>query len=71
MVDSHFILQYAIYVKALDKLLKKELKNDYDYDRDFGGVIYLFLRGIGGRLENGKQTGVYFDKPDRRIIAAL
>jgi exodeoxyribonuclease V beta subunit len=71
MVDSHFVLQYTIYVKALDKLLEKELKDDYDYDRDFGGVIYLFLRGIGGRSENGKQTGVYFDKPDKRIIEAL
>ena len=70
MIDNYYVLQYGIYVKALDKLLKKELKN-YDYDRDFGGVIYLFLRGIGGRKEGEKQTGVYFDKPDKRIIEAL
>ena len=71
MIDSHFVLQYSIYTKALDKLLKKELKDNYDYDRDFGGAVYLFLRGIGGRTEDGRQTGVYFDKPDRRILDAL
>ena len=71
MIDNYYVLQYGIYVKALDKLLKKELKKAYDYDRDFGGVIYLFLRGIGGRKEGEKQTGVYFDKPDKRIIEAL
>ncbi len=69
MIKNRYVLQYSIYVKALDKLLNKELK-DYNYDEHFGGVIYLFLRGLGGNVD-GEPTGMFFDKPDRRILAAF
>lgn len=69
MIKNRYVLQYSIYVKALDKLLRKELK-DYNYNKQFGGVIYLFLRGLGGNVD-GKPTGMFFDKPDQRILDAF
>ena len=45
MAHSQYYLQYWLYVLALHRHLKT-VKSDYDYDRDVGGVRYLFLRGI-------------------------
>jgi exodeoxyribonuclease V beta subunit len=42
---------------------------DYDYATHFGGVYYLFLRGM--KPENGATTGVYFDRPDFKQIDSL
>jgi exodeoxyribonuclease V beta subunit len=61
-------LQYLLYTVALDRFLAARLP-DYDYDRHFGGVFYLFLRGIdAGR---GPAFGVYADRPAQRLIADL
>lgn len=66
-VKSHrYDLQYLIYTVALHRYLRRCIK-DYQYERDFGGVYYLFLRGI--RQQRG--TGIWFDKPSPRIIEAL
>lgn len=59
-------LQYLLYTLALHRYLKSR-KADYDYQRDFGGVAYLFLRGMNG--ETG--SGVYFDKPSLALIDEL
>ncbi|TNH05983.1 exodeoxyribonuclease V subunit beta [Testudinibacter sp. TR-2022] len=67
MAYHHYDLQYLIYTLALHRYLRQRDAN-YDYQRDFGGVYYLFLRGLNG--ENA-QTGVYFDKPDWRLIDGL
>ncbi|MBE2895162.1 exodeoxyribonuclease V subunit beta [Spirabiliibacterium falconis] len=60
-------LQYLLYTLALHRYLKYRLA-DYHYERDFGGVYYLFLRGMNG--ENS-QTGIYFDKPHFALIDGL
>ncbi|MBI9088823.1 MAG: exodeoxyribonuclease V subunit beta [Desulfobacterium sp.] len=65
MLEHRYDLQYVLYTLALHRLLKARLK-DYDYDRDVGGVVYLFLRGV-----NGSGQGVYVDKPPKELIAAL
>ena len=39
---------------------------DYDYEKDMGGVMYLFLRGV-----NRSGQGVYNDKPSRELIETL
>jgi exodeoxyribonuclease V beta subunit len=51
-------LQYLIYTLAVKKYLSKRLPN-FDYDMQFGGVIYLFLRGT----RKGNDKGVYVFKP--------
>ncbi|MBN6711243.1 exodeoxyribonuclease V subunit beta [Haemophilus haemoglobinophilus] len=66
MCNSHYDWQYLIYTIALHRYLKERDKN-YDYERDFGGVIYTFLRGMNGK----DSSGVFFDKPDWRLISEL
>jgi exodeoxyribonuclease V beta subunit len=42
---------------------------EYDYDTHFGGVYYLFLRGMAP--EHPRGTGVFFDRPPRALIDAF
>ena len=58
MADHFYILQYHIYAVALDQYLRTRLPG-YDYETHFGGVAYVFLRGVDG--ENG--GGVFWDRP--------
>lgn len=60
MLEQNYHLQYMIYTLALVKYLRLR-KPDFDYDRDFGGVIYLFIRGV--RKDNSNNEGVFFTKP--------
>lgn len=63
---AHYDLQYLIYTVAVVKFLQNQ-KEDFDYERDFGGVYYFYLRGMVAQSENG----IYFVKPDYAIIEAL
>src|SRR5690606_8157537 len=45
MGEQGYYLQYLIYSVALHRYLRQRLP-DYDYERHFGGVYYLFLRGM-------------------------
>ncbi|MFA7617750.1 MAG: exodeoxyribonuclease V subunit beta [Thiohalomonadaceae bacterium] len=65
---NRYDLQYLIYCVALHRYLKRRLA-DYDYERHFGGVYYLFLRGMDAR--RGPQTGVHFDRPAAALVQAL
>lgn len=62
-----YYLQYYLYTVALIRYLKRRLSS-FDYDRDFGGVYYLFVRGVG---QDSESNGIFFDKPPGRIIAEL
>ena len=72
MFDHHYHLQYLIYSLALHRYLKTRIK-DYDYKKDFGGVYYLFLRGMSATKSSEKSPGfgVYFHKPEYRVIQQL
>ncbi|MEM9597045.1 MAG: 3'-5' exonuclease, partial [Acidobacteriota bacterium] len=48
MMEHHYILQYHLYSVALHRFLALR-QPDYDYDRHFGGVFYVFLRGVADR----------------------
>ena len=48
MKSEHYILQYHIYLTAIDKYLQLRYKG-YSYEKNFGGVYYIFLRGIDGK----------------------
>lgn len=65
--DANYDLQYHIYCVALHRMLKNTLSN-YDYDKHFGGVFYLFLRGID---QEKPGSGIFFDKPKASIISSL
>lgn len=66
MLHSHYDWQYLIYTLALHRYLQSVVP-DYDYARDFGGVFYLFLRGINGE----PQSGVFYDRPSVELITEL
>lgn len=63
---AHYDLQYLIYTVAMVKFLQNQ-QPDFDYERDFGGVFYFYLRG----MEAGDTTGIYYVKPDYSVIAEL
>jgi len=60
MQDSDYHRQYRVYVQALARWLKRMPGRAVDPLRDFGGVYYLFLRGLNGRDES---AGVFFHRP--------
>jgi exodeoxyribonuclease V beta subunit len=68
MSDHHYFLQYHIYLVALHRYLGLRLK-DYDYDTHFGGVFYLFIRGM--HPDFGSKYGVFYDRPAKQVIQDL
>ena len=66
MHEHEYDLQYAIYAMALEKYLGLR-SPDRAFDDQFGGVIYLFLRGMTG--ESG--YGVFFARPDGHQISRI
>jgi exodeoxyribonuclease V beta subunit len=66
--EHNYDLQYLIYCVALHRYLDARLP-DYNYETHFGGVKYLFLRGMQG--ENSIDTGIYNDKPSLELMLAL
>ena len=67
MQSHRYDLQYQLYSLALHRYLRHRIA-DYDYERHFGGVIYLFLRGVDG--EAGQQ-GIFATRPDPALITAM
>ncbi|MBK8238612.1 MAG: exodeoxyribonuclease V subunit beta [Deltaproteobacteria bacterium] len=66
MADDHYVLQYHLYTLALVRMLAQR-QPGFDYERDFGGVMYLFLRGMAP----GQDTGIWRERPPAARIAAL
>lgn len=68
-VRAHrYDLQIHLYSLALHQLLRRRLTG-YVYERDFGGAVYVFLRGVGRAL--GPEAGIYTHRPERRFIETL
>lgn len=66
MAQHRYDLQYQLYSLALHRFLGHRLA-DYDYQRHFGGVFYLFLRGINGDAGNG----VFYCRPEQQLIDGM
>jgi exodeoxyribonuclease V beta subunit len=67
MREHNYGLQYWLYTLVLHRYLQNRLA-DYDYETHFGGVRYLFVRGM---LPDVPMSGVYQDKPNLQFIKAL
>ena len=65
MEHSLYPLQYLLYSVALDHYLRLRIPG-YDYEEHFGGVFYIFLRGV-----DGTGNGVFADRPPKRFVAEL
>lgn len=66
MEHHNYFLQYHLYVLAWTKYLQMRIPG-FDYTTQFGGVYYLFVRG----MRVGANTGVYFHKPDVAFMQQL
>ena len=76
MAHHHYFLQYHLYALALHRFLRLRLGRHYDYDTHFGGVAYLFIRGMTGPgpvdpTRPGMRPGVFSDRPPVSVINAL
>ncbi len=69
MDASEYTLQALIYTLALHRWLRFRLGADYDYHRDFGGVRYLFCRGM--EADSAHTPGVHAWKPPAVLVDAL
>ncbi|HAJ27317.1 MAG TPA: exodeoxyribonuclease V subunit beta [Syntrophus sp. (in: bacteria)] len=69
MEEDYYLLQYHLYVLALDQYLRSRMGAVYDYERHFGGVFYLFLRGVDPA--RGSDCGIYRHRPTPETIATL
>lgn len=68
MERNLYPLQYLLYTVAFNRYLHLRV-DGYDYDRHFGGVYYIFLRGVDAA--SGSVSGIFFDRPPRRVIEDL
>lgn len=68
MAQHHYFLQYHLYTVALHRYLCLRLPG-YDYERHFGGVYYLFVRGMSP--DRAGECGVFHDRPALALIEDL
>ena len=66
MAEHLYDLQALLYVIAVDRHLATRVPG-YDYERDFGGVLYLFVRG----MQPGARNGIHFLRPDAALVREL
>ncbi|MCW8908112.1 MAG: exodeoxyribonuclease V subunit beta [Sedimenticola sp.] len=68
VAGNGYYLQYLLYSVALHRYLARRLP-DYHYERHFGAVYYLFLRGMSPAT--GPEYGVFRDRPRFQLVQAL
>lgn len=66
MCEHRYDVQYLIYSLAVHRLLRQRIP-EYSYQKHFGGVYYLFLRGIG----KNNSYGVFNYRPPIELINQL
>jgi exodeoxyribonuclease V beta subunit len=67
MLEHNYYLQYHLYTLAADLFLERRLPS-YDYQAHFGGVYYIFLRGIDPK---DPSRGIFRDRPAVETVRAL
>ena len=67
MLGHNYYLQYHLYTLAADLFLERRLAS-YDYQTHFGGVYYIFLRGID---PNDPSRGIFRDRPSAKTVRNL
>ncbi|PID96560.1 MAG: exodeoxyribonuclease V subunit beta [Actinomycetales bacterium] len=73
MLHSHYPLQALIYSVVAQRFLRWRLPGCQP-ERHWGGVLYLFVRGMcgpGTPVIDGHRTGVFSWRPPVRLIEAL
>lgn len=72
MAEHGYHLQYLLYTVALDRYLQRRIAN-YQYETHFGGVLYLFVRGVRPtwKSADGRAAGVLFHRPKFDTIGQI
>jgi len=72
MAEHGYHLQYLLYALAVDRYLKHRIPR-YRHDAHFGGVFYLFVRGVRPDWVNadGTPAGVFHHRPSAITLARL
>lgn len=65
MAEHRYDFQYQIYALALHRFLRSRIPG-YQFEQHFGGVYYLFLRGV-----DGSENGRFFHKPEAEFVEAF
>jgi len=68
MIEHDYLLQALLYCVALQRHLKHRVPT-FDWDRDFGGVLYLFVRGFADEAPPG--SGIYAARPSAALVNRL
>lgn len=69
--SNGYALQFCLYSLAVHRMLARRVA-DYDYERNFGGVHYVFLRGVAPQEHAGAgANGVYATRPPFELIQKL
>jgi exodeoxyribonuclease V beta subunit len=72
MKHSEYDLQALIYTVALHRWLRFRLGDAYEYARDFGGIRYVFSRGIAlDAPADETASGVHAKQFDSALVHAL
>lgn len=66
MAEHLYFLQYHLYCLALHLYLRKRLPG-YSYEKHFGGVFYIYLRGFG----SAGSSAIFRDRPEEGLIDEL
>ncbi len=73
MLHSDYVLQALLYSVVLHRFLRWRVP-DYQPEQHFGGVLYLFLRGMCGAatpVVDGHRAGVFSWRPPVSLVSAL
>ena len=71
MLRDDYVLQSYLYTLAWHRRLQASLGADYQYERDFGGIAYLFLRALPANPTPGDSRGLWLHKPEAEQIFKL
>lgn len=67
MEEHHYLLQALFYAVAIHRYAKTRIVG-YSYDTHFGGMVYVFLRGMHPERP---ANGVYFYRPEESLVERL
>ncbi len=67
MLKHSYFLQYHLYTVAADLYLSRRIAG-YDYEKQFGGIFYLFFRGLDPKKPD---RAVFRGRPDATLIQAM
>jgi exodeoxyribonuclease V beta subunit len=72
MTQQGYQLQALLYALALHRHLQQRVP-DYRHERHFGGVLYLFVRGVrpAWTLADGRSAGVHHQRPTLQALQQI